>query len=241
MVPCADHARYHHFTHDIVLLDVPDETKIAIQRSASVVQNMNAMVEEMLAGDSAWAWIIGDDHCFPRDIVVSLLAHDVDIVVPLCTRRSPPFGLVAFTEPQEGEEKVDPLGRPFWHIIQFDELPKHGLMEIHAAGTAGMLVKREVFERMEGPWFENSDTISTNEDVTFCRKARDLGFKVMLDVDSRIGHIGNFAAWPDRRGGDWGLTLDFQGQGQNHIFLAGGIRSRDNGTPDTRTGTLDWQ
>ena len=235
-IPCNDLARYHHFTHDLTLLDVPDGTVISMHRSASIVQNMNQIVEAMLATDSAWMWIIGDDHTFKRDTVLRLLAHDLDIVAPLCSRRGPPFSLVAF-DYQQGE---DELGRPLYHALQYDELPEHGLVPVTAAGTAGMLVKRHVLEAIGNPWFENSDGRTQNEDIEFCRKAVDAGYQIHVDVDTSIGHIGVFATWPTRRQNEWGITFDFQGQGRNDIFIAGGIRPNDQGAPDTRTGTLDW-
>ena len=96
IIPCHDLARYHQFTYDLIHFDVPDGTISLMQRSASVVQNMNMGVEQMLDTSASWAWIIGDDHSFNRDVVVQLLKHDADIVVPLCTKRGPPFSLVLF-------------------------------------------------------------------------------------------------------------------------------------------------
>jgi GT2 family glycosyltransferase len=209
-------------------------------RSASVVENLNLAIRS-LNNNSEWVWIMGDDHAFGRDTLMKLLKvlyeNDYSIVVPLCCRRGPPFGLVVFDE----ERDEDYLGRGQFHTMQFPDLPKSGQFECIAAGSAGMLINRGVFDEMGEPWFENSDNITTNEDVVFCKKARALGHKVMVDVDTRIGHIGVVGVWPDYRDGQWGITLDFQGVGQNHIFLAGGIREGNNGAPEPRTGTLDWE
>lgn len=235
-VPCSDLARYHHFTHDLTILDVPDGSIISFHRSASVVQNMNEIVRGM-AEESEWLWIIGDDHTFQRDTVLRLLARGLDVVAPLCARRGPPFSLVAFDE-RTGE---DEHGRPLYHVLQYDELPaRGGLLEVEVCGTAGMLVRRAVLDAIGYPWFANSDGITANEDVEFCRRARAAGFRVWVDCDVRIGHLGVVAVWPDRRNETWGMTLDFQGEGRNDIFIAGGIRPNDQGAPDRRAGTLDW-
>src|SRR5262245_33993335 len=99
VVPCHDQARYHQFTHDLTMLDVPDETVISFQRGASIVQNLNTALDDLLRQpDKEWAWLIADDHSFDRDIIVRLLRHDADIIVPLVTRRGPPFSLVVFDE-----------------------------------------------------------------------------------------------------------------------------------------------
>src|SRR5512142_2967350 len=137
LVPCHDMARYHQFTYDLMLLDVPDGTVPIMNRSSSIVQNMNMSVEMMLNTPAERAWIIGDDHGFKRDIVLQLLKHDVDVVVPLCTKRGPPFSLVIYDR-QCGE---DEQGRPLYNTMQFHDLPLDGeLFEVEAAGTAGMLV-----------------------------------------------------------------------------------------------------
>ena len=235
VVPTHDLARYHQFTYDLTLLDVPDGTQISFQRSASIVQNLNHAVEAFLEDtESAWCFFLGDDHTFNRDLCLRMLRHEVDIVAPLCVMRGPPFSLVQFNE-QRGE---DDLGRPLYRKMGFDELPaEDGLFEVTASGCAGMLVKRRVFEALERPWFRNSDNITVNEDMVFCRRVRELGFKILIDPASRIGHMGMVAAWPDRRDGVWGLTLDFQGAGHNQIFVPGGVKLDE---PTAEKGTLEW-
>jgi hypothetical protein len=236
-VPCSDMARYHLFTTSLTMLDVPDNTDIAIHSSASVVENMNTICRHM-PDHAEWLWIVGDDHTFPRNIVLKLLAHDVDIVA-LCARRTPPFSLVAFDTGGNGE--VDEHGRPLYHVMGYDEIPDEPLVEIAAAGTAGMLIKREVIDRMGFPWFQNSDGFTINEDVEFCRRARELGYTIHLDTTIAIGHLGVVAVVPATRGGMRGFSLNFPGGGgNNEIFIPGGVRPDDQGTSDARTGTLDW-
>src|SRR5262245_35175940 len=46
-----------------------------------LVGNANALCREMV-GD--WLFIMGDDHTFFPDVLMRLLQHDVDIVVPIC-------------------------------------------------------------------------------------------------------------------------------------------------------------
>lgn len=218
IVPCHDMARYHQFTYDLMLLDVPDGTIPIMNRSSSIVQNMNMSVEMMLDSDAEWAWIVGDDHGFKRDIVLQLLAHDLDVVVPLCTKRGPPFSLVLY----DGECGVDEYGRPLYNTMQFHDLPQDGkLFEVAAAGTAGMLVKRHVFEAIGAPWFRNWDDTVINEDMVFCRRIKEAGFKIMVDPTQRISHIGILAAFPEEIDGKWGLSLDLHGAA---MHIPGGIK-----------------
>jgi len=238
VLPCHDQARYHQFTHDMQILDVPDGTRVTYQRSASIVQNLNEGIKDMLNGDAGWAWFIADDHAIPRDLVLRLLAREVDIVVPLVCRRGPPYSLVIFDE----EVGNDEYGRPMYHTIQYDDLPPDGgMMEVVACGSAGMLVQRHVFEAMgDYPWFANSDGISCNEDVEFCKSARALGFTIWCDTDARLGHLGTVASWPAHRDGRWGIVFDFQGSGQNQIWMPGGVQLQEESGITTATGEVDW-
>lgn len=217
-VPCADLARHTAFTYSLSTLIQPEGTVLRMQRSANICENLNAIIRE-LEGD--WLWVLGDDHVFEPDLLMRLLAHDVDIVVPMCWKRMAPFALVAYME--EGET-VLPDGEtyPLWKPLAAHELPEHGLVPIDGAGGAGMLIKRHVLEALRDPWFENSTGSYVNEDVNFCLKAREAGFKVLLDVEAQLGHIGTFEIWPHRNDETAGFLLKF-GNG-NQIFVSSETR-----------------
>lgn len=82
-----------------------------------------------------------------------------------------------------------------------------GPIEVDYAGTGFMLIKRQVIETLaktaesyEGPngmvpalymtpiWNGGLES----EDYFFCRKAREAGFKVMMDPRVRLGHYGQY-------------------------------------------------
>ena len=62
-------------------------------------------------------------------------------------------------------------------------------------GMAFMLIRRGVLETFDFPWIEpyfyelGKTKLMAGEDVSFCKKAQNLGFKVMLDPKTRIGHL----------------------------------------------------
>ena len=152
-----------------------------------------------------WIWIMGDDHILSPDTLIRLLDHNVDVVVPICVRRRPPFIPVIFKEAHADT----PKGQfPPWN---WHELPDHGLMEIHAAGTAGMLIRKRVLEAFDDPWFEvgKAGADQLNEDTHFCGKLQRAGFKIHADLDTYIGHITPTCLWPARTAtGEWTVSLD---------------------------------
>lgn len=190
--------RYADFSIALVHHQTPPGTKLIWTKGVDVVGNMNRMVSGM-QGD--WLWILGDDHVFDFDLLNRLLAHDVDIVVPLCLKRTPPYDPVVYS----GQNDLD-------EYVGYTDLPSEGLVEVHAAGSAGMLIRRHVLDAIPDPVFEAYGGL--NEDLTFCRKAREAGFTIWCDVEARLGHIGILAVWPLYEDGQWKIQLQL-GNGQN--------------------------
>lgn len=164
-----------------------------------------------------WICFMGDDHVFHPEFVLRLLAqmyqNDLDIIVPLCFRRSfPPEPVIySWGNPKPGDPDL-------WYPIKMREHPEGGLIEVDAAGSAGMIVRRRVLEKMKLqnklPYFELG-VGQAGEDLNFCKKAKELGFKIHCDLDSSLGHILNTAIWPvkQKETGVWGCQYDFNTQG----------------------------
>ena len=178
-------ARYTDFWLSDKALIRPATTKFLNRQGMDVTGNYNGLVEQM-EGD--WLWIMGDDHTFAPDILVNLLAHEVDVVVPLVLKKDAPFDPVVY----EGEEGSDEAtGLPFHRVAR---LPQSGLHEIYAAGSAGMLIRRHVLDALERPVFETSHGVQ-NEDLLFCRKVREAGFSIWCDVDQPRTYWGVVVAY----------------------------------------------
>ena len=202
-IASGDLARYPGFTVSLLHMLRPPGTEFVWQVGINVAANFNACIRRMTG---EWLWILGDDHILAPDTLIRLLDHDVDVVVPVCVRRRPPFIPVLFKEPQAD---TPPGQFPPWH---WRDLPQHGLHEVTVAGTAGMLIKRRVFEDTgPDPWFEvgqlGSDQM--NEDTHFCTKIQRAGYKIYADLDTYIGHLTPSCLWPTKTStGEWTITLD---------------------------------
>lgn len=170
----------------------PPGAKLIWTKSVDVVGNMNSMVRAM---EGEWLWVMGSDHVMDFDLLQKLIRHQVDVVVPVCLKRSPPYDPVVYShQNDEG------------HYVGYTDLPTSGLHRVHAAGSAGMLISRRVLDAIEDPWFESHGGL--NEDLTFCGKARDAGFEIWCDTEALLGHISQISVWPELRpDGEWGITL----------------------------------
>jgi hypothetical protein len=184
-------------------LEVPSGSVKDVVIGTDYVSNQNLVAQRCLDEGFDFLWLMGDDHSFAPDLLERLLvsaqAYDLPILVPLCSTRRAPFSLVDYGR------NPDPNG-PDYLSVSLADIPAEGIIELDAAGSAGMLIRRDVLEAIEFPWFENSPR---SEDIVFCEKAKAAGFTVHADVACRLGHILTAVVTPGHDGDRWvtGLVM----------------------------------
>jgi len=165
-------------TDDRVLLYTSHGTLIASQRMELARQALEEKADYLLWLDS--------DMRFPRETIGHLILRDKPIVAANYATRRMPVKPVAMMD-NDGE-----IGRVY------TAPDSEGLQPVDYIGMGVMMVKREVFEKVEAPWFAIPySTIGNHyigEDVFFCRKAREAGYEVLVDHDlsHQVKHIGTF-------------------------------------------------
>lgn len=219
-LPTAEIGRFTMFMVSLAGTRQPENTHLSVMASASVTENLNAVIRQ-LRDEDEWVWILGDDHVWEHDCLLRLLDAmdanpEIDVLVPLVVKRNPPWHLVVFREAGEYED-----GMARWAPFMWEEIPETGTFEVDAAGSAGMVVRREVLDRIGDPWFRSTGGVVLNEDVTFCSDARTHGFRVFATADVTMGHLGIFNVRPTRRGGRWGALTEFSSPEEQfrHLFM----------------------
>lgn len=129
---------------------------------------------------------IDSDQAFNPDLACQLARHDKDAVSALYFARGNRPLPIAYVKPQKPKGKVDLEDKESYKHSQILEVPGT-LMEIDACGFGALMMKREMFVKIPEPWF----TIDwkAGEDVAFCVKAKEYGYKFYLDGRYTIGHI----------------------------------------------------
>lgn len=110
----------------------------------------------------------------PPDSLQKLLGHDLPIVAGI-------YPMMA--NEKVWSFKVDDKWRPYGDPLCT------GLMKASCVGGSTLLVKREVFEKIERPWFkivykpidENGKCYDLGEDEYFSMKAIEAGYDIMVD------------------------------------------------------------
>lgn len=152
-------------------------------------ESRNLLVEKALELDATHILFIDDDMVFPPEALIKLLENDVDIVCGLAFRKVAPYDPVIFKLYENIDGTID--------ILAIEKI-RQGLIAVDAIGSAFVLIKRRVFEKMEKPWYKWGDTSfgiytksgGLGEDISFSLHAKRQGFNVHCDTNLIITHIG---------------------------------------------------
>lgn len=185
-------------TDDRVLLFTSHGTLIASQRMELAQQALAEKADFLLWLDS--------DMRFPKETIGHLILRDKPIVAANYSTRRMPVKPVAMRDARGQIERV------------YTGPESEGLEAVDYVGMGVMMVKREVFEKLDAPWFAIPYSTVGNhyigEDVFFCRKAKEAGYETLVDHDlsQHVKHIGTFeysheGAWAVKEQVEGGTSL----------------------------------
>ena len=125
------------------------------------------------------------DMVFDKTDIEKLVAHDTDIVSGLYVTRNGENMNVAYS-------KIITRRRfPFRAPKLIVDKGVTGYTEIAACGFGFCLIKTEVIKCMSKRYKSLFEPFKgVGEDIAFCIRAKRCGYKIMIDRDVRLGHIG---------------------------------------------------
>lgn len=167
----------------------------------------NALVEGLLAlPEFGWMLQIDQDAILHPETLMRLMSWDVPIISPLVFARYPPIVPVAFSKrrpdlgPNEYTVEIDEIRhwigthKEMWKStpVVLEPLPHDALIHREFVGTHCLLVRRDVFETIEPPWFKRVTEPghqATGSDRYFSQKAIAAGFPIYMDRSVVAGHM----------------------------------------------------
>lgn len=146
----------------------------------------NHIVDEFLKTDCTHLLFVDSDTIPPLDALKRLLAHDKPI-------------MSAITPIIEIDGRKNPWRK--WNCIDENDLhvnPNTGVKKVKGAGASCILIKREVFENMEQPYYEfryqddNGKEKTISEDIYFVIKNLAKGVETFADTSIICQHYKPF-------------------------------------------------
>lgn len=165
-----------------MLKDFPYDYNVIFQQGSILHQNRENIVKEATKQKCTHLLFIDSDMFFEADSVMTLLGRDKDIVgVNSHLRKFPITSTIQMPEAEKLTLKED---------------HPDGFFKVNAVTTAFLLIKLDVFKKLDHPWFfwevnKDGETV-LGEDYWFCRLAKEKGYEIWVDLSVKIGHVGDY-------------------------------------------------
>jgi len=162
------------------------ETFLFYDSSTILLNQRERLLEQAKKVNSDYVLWIDSDMMFPSTTAVRLLEHNKDIVACNYTKRTKPLKRVAYTNLNDWNS---------WLPM----VPQDELVKVEGVGMGCMLMKLDIFEKIQKPYFEfryKEDTQDYfGEDFILLGKLREQGYDVYIDtvLSMDIKHLGIYA------------------------------------------------
>lgn len=184
-VPCLDNAPVA-FVAALTALKRIGPTKHSFLSNSLVYDARNALAQEAIDTGADRILFIDSDMYFKPDMMERMaqdLDDGADVVSGICfTRRFPTQPCIYKTVDMTGKTEV------------YTDYPKDKLFPIAGCGFGAVMMNTDVLKAVSnkhGKPFNPMPGI-LGEDLAFCYRARDLGYKIFCDSRIKVGHVGTF-------------------------------------------------
>ena len=166
--------------------EVGIDTYLFFDSSTILLNQREKLIENAKDIKCDYVLWLDSDMMFPSTTALRLLAHNKDIVACNYMKRSKPLKTVAYTDLRNWDS---------WLPLE----PKDDLIKVEGVGMGCMLMKTEIFNSLQKPYFEFTYKGDTQdwygEDFMLLTKLRLNQFNVYIDtiLSMDIKHLGIYA------------------------------------------------
>lgn len=185
-IPCMDQVPAL-FAQSLSTMRMVGECQIAFQIGSLIYTSRDDLARYAMKEGFDYVLWLDSDMVFPEDfherMLKTLTENNLDILSGIYYKRKPPYSPVIFDKMQ--------LKGKIWDYSWLEDVPD-SLFEVGACGFGCVLLKTEVLMSVQlkhGYLFHPMQ--NGGEDVAFCVRARDCGYKIMCDPTIVCGHVGN--------------------------------------------------
>lgn len=180
-VPCMDQVAAP-FAQSIATMRTVGDTVYDFRIGSLIYDSRNRLVKDALDFKADFILWMDSDMIFPGDTMLKLMKHmedGKDIVSGLYFRRRSPFTPVLYDKIERGQHS------------DLTEYPENSLFEVQGCGFGCVMTRVEAMQDIllnSHDWFTPFE--GYGEDLSFCLRARDNGYKIWCDSTLKCGHIG---------------------------------------------------
>lgn len=192
-VPNYEDKIYNRVISRLMNMDIPEgyTTNFAYTERVFIDKARHGIAQMCLMNNNDYLFFCDSDQIPSKNAIAEMIKLDKDIVgCPIPSRR--------------GDKFIAVFDKDIDRLEHFE-----GTCEVGAVGMATTLIKREVLEKTMEEWVNpftftvekvGDKFVEFSEDVMFCRRARDLGFKVWCTDKVYSDHIGEPVAYRYHKG-----------------------------------------
>lgn len=185
-VPCMDQVAAP-FAQNLAAMEKKGEVFVSFLIGSLIYESRNTLAKQAIATKADYTMWLDSDMTFAPDTMTRLQQHmeeGKDIVTGLYFRRRPPFTPVLF----KTLERIDEDSAKHEN---YDDYPDNSLFEIGGCGFGCVMTRTSVLEDVFLNYHKCFDPVcSIGEDLAFCLRARELGYKIYCDSTIKCGHVG---------------------------------------------------
>lgn len=180
-IPCMDQVAAP-FAHSLASLEKEGECVISMNISSLIYDARNQLTAQAIKAGADYILWLDSDMVLPPDIIPRMIKHmeaGYDYVTGLYFRRRAPFAPVLYSRvARDGHADMN-------------DYPEGEFFEIGGSGFGCCMTRVSMMEDVAlncKDWFTPIN--GYGEDLSFCLRASELGYKMYCDGTIRCGHVG---------------------------------------------------
>lgn len=194
-VPCMDQIPSR-FAYSLAMLKKVEECALTFEIGSLIYTSRDNIAKKAIEMEADYVFWLDSDMIFEPNTLERLLARmeedkTIDIITGLYFRRVPPFSPVLFDRLDIDVEK----DVCFW--TEFKDVPE-GVFDVGGCGFGCVLMTTDVIMNVFGRFRKMFTPLGgAGEDLAFCWRARQCGFRIVCDSTVQLGHVGTVTVTRD--------------------------------------------
>lgn len=179
------------FAQSLAMLRKVDQCAVSFNVGSLVYSSRNELARRAVEMEADYIFWLDSDMVFEPDTLERMFKTlkeqegKYDIITGVYFRRVPPYSPVLYRNLELNQE----TGVCIWKELK--EVP-NGIFEVAGCGFGCVLLPTDVIFSVQAKFGQLFAPIGgTGEDLSFCWRARQCGYKIGCDPSIDLGHVGN--------------------------------------------------